>query len=221
MKCTVGHLTYNTTQVESIRDNRLFDLHYWLLSADSGLDHTPENSSASQIYNNQSERLAPILTEGLFFSKVFYSLILVDLGILSDRKLNPPLDPELLRYALNPINDFNRQGNGTLTKTDRLDPWKYSNIRPPNNPFPDENDTIPMREACDKLSDFVKPLGTQNATIYWQYSCQVPKKRSVATVALLVLVADFVLLQTAWMIMTFVADRLVSRKPQQCGVKGA
>ena len=91
----------------------------------------------------------------------------------------------------------------------------------PDGPkLPEVNDFIPMNESYANFSSTMGPLGTTEASIFWQYSCQSPEKRSTATVFLLVVVADFVLLQTAWMIMIFVADHFESKRPRAMWCEG-
>ena len=70
---TAGQLNYttNTTLTDSIKDPRLFDLAYWLLGPDGCMNNTGfDHRTAGEIYNNDTDPLAPPLSEGLFFAKV-------------------------------------------------------------------------------------------------------------------------------------------------------
>lgn len=56
-------------------------------------------------------------------------------------------------------------------------------------------------------------LGTHDATIYAQYVCSVPQKKSNGTMVLLILVANFALFQTAWAIFKYFADKAATGSP--------
>lgn len=74
------------------------------------------------LYNNASYSKSRPLTEGLFFAKVFQSLILADLSNTYTENLL--LNTELLQYALNPGNDdFNRIPGAPLSYNSSNPEW--------------------------------------------------------------------------------------------------
>ena len=105
----------------------------------------------------------------------------MDLG--NSQAPNLLLDPDMLQYALNPSDDFNRQPKAILgglgTGSHALDWFRYEGISPPGQP---------------------------ETSIYTQYICSAPKKKSIPTILLLVMVADYVLFQLWWLVFKFFAD---------------
>lgn len=200
-------LAYSTEAVESIKENKLFKLwHYFLASDGSIEDVNTHKYKPDQVYNNESNHLSRPITEGLFFAKTFYSLILVDLGEVQTPNLL--LDSELLRYALDPPDNFNRQNGGPLHNKG-LDWWYFRGISPPGQ-LPEESNSILMSQSYEKFKDQMGPLGTRRASISSQYTCSIPVLKAKVGLILSILVTNFVLLQTVWTILKFVAEQIVS-----------
>lgn len=205
---TNAQLMFYTERAGSVRDKELFKPDFYFLASDGSINN-PSNhvSGPDQIYNNKSDYLSRTMTEGLFFAKTLYSLILVDLGEVQTSNLL--LDPELLQYALDPQDNFNREEGGPLYNSKGLDWWKFQGISPPGE-LPHENNSVPMRQSYDKFKHQVGPLGTKAASIYSQYTCSVPVRKSFAGIILSMLITGFVLCQTAWTILKFMAEQAVS-----------
>ncbi|KAF2472465.1 uncharacterized protein BDR25DRAFT_14566 [Lindgomyces ingoldianus] len=200
-------MTLTPVKGKSIENSELFTLRYFTLSS-TGSAVNAVYSNPSGLYNNETLNESRPLTEALFFAKVFRSLLLVDLG--NSHTENVLLDPKLLQYVLNPPDNFNRQTGGPLRNTSLLDWWKYQGIAPPGEPA-EQKFSVPMAESYTKFKNLTGPLSTQRASIYAQYICSVAQWKSKSTVTLVVLVANFALFQTAWMIFKWLADQLVKR----------
>lgn len=215
---TNGQLGYIALPATSIKDYKIFNVTYYLLVSDGTIiNEANDKLDLEQLYNNGKALESRPLTEGLSFAKVFSSLVLVDLG--ESQAPNLLLDSELLQYALDPPDNFNREVGGPLNNGIGLDWWKYRGISPPGKPVVEEN-SVPMDQCYEKFKHQMGPLGTKTASIYTQYSCSVPVKKSTATIILLLLVANYVVLQTAWAIMVFFRDLLVSKDPKAMYCEG-
>lgn len=206
--CTSSQIAYFPGEDGSVRDNKFFKLSYYFLASDGGILNDGNHfREPDQLYNNESELLSRPMTEGLFFAKAFYSLMLVDLG--QDHAPNLLLDSDQLQYALDPPDNFNRERGGPLYAADGLDWWKFQGISPPGQPA-EESNSVPMRQSYEKFKDQTGPLQTRNASIYSQYTCSIPRRKSKANVILTMLLTGFVFSQTAWTILKFVAEQFVS-----------
>jgi hypothetical protein len=195
---TAAEMGFFSGDATSIKDVHLFNPLFYFLNS-SGSEFNQLLPDISMHYNNDSYIFSQPLTEGLFFAKVFSSLILVDLG--NSQAPNLLLDPDMLQYALDPSNDFNRQPNGVLGSgpLSTFDSFKFRGISPPGQPHILAN-SVPMDQSYAAFSNQTGQLKTQNASIYTQYICQAPKKRSTPTILLLVVVADYVLFQLWWVL---------------------
>jgi hypothetical protein len=79
---------------------------------------------------------------------------------------------------------------------------------PPNITNPcGGNNYFSMNQSHAAFSSQLSPLGTKPATTNIQYTCQAPKRKSSVTILLLVLVADWALLQAAWAIWNWILCR--------------
>lgn len=200
----------------SIRDPLLFNNWFFFLRADTGIRETMEDSglTTSMLYNNASYSKSRPQTEGLFFAKVFRSIILADLG--NNQTENLLLDPDLLQYALNPgEDDFNRIPGAPLdyNSTNR-EWWKFTGITPPGE-WPSAETAVPFHEAYAKLNDKMGELGTKAATINTVYTCSVPSKKATSTMFLVTLVANLSLFQTAWGVFKHVLDQKTTWKDEK------
>jgi hypothetical protein len=193
----------------SIKDEKLFGIWYFFLASGGGIDNQVDVTfDVGRVYNNVTFTESRPLTEGLSFAKVFRSLVLVDLG--NDEAPNLLLDPDLLQYALNPPDNFNRLPGGPLNDGRQgLDWWKIRGISPPGRPV-GAGTAVPMNESFAKFQHLTGSLGTKNASINAQYICSQPMKKGNSTMALFTLVANFALLQVVWMVFKFLADQAVS-----------
>jgi len=202
-------MTFIPGRGNSIKGTDLFDLtFFYFLQSDGSIINTFPNGLDTP-YNNLDWGLSQPMTEGLFFSKVFSSLVLVDLGNVDAP--NVLLDPELLQYALNPPDDSNRQPGGPLFNGS-FSSWRYDGISPPSDMILEQNTAVPMHQSYAMFSNQTGTLGTHPATVYTQYICSAPMRKGRITVALLVLVADYALVQTAWLIVTFFMNMYVEKK---------
>ena len=201
-------MTFIPVEGKSIKDSGLFTLRYFTLTS-TGYATNLVYPNPSNLYNNKTLNESRPLTEALFFAKVFRSLILVDLG--NNHTENVLLDPKLLQYILDPSDNFNRQPGAPLRKNNTLDWWKFQGIAPPGEPAEQEFST-PMAESYTKFKTLTGPLGTRQASIYAQYICSVGQWKSKSTITLIVLVANFALFQTGWMIFKWLADQFVKGK---------
>jgi len=213
---TRARLSYEThprSNETSIRDPLLFKNWYYFLDANTGIRETIEGPGLnySTLYNNASYSKSRPQTEGLFFSKVFRSLILADLG--NNQTENLLLKPDLLQYALDPgEDDFNRIPGAPLSyNSSNPDWWKFAGITPPGE-FPSAETAVPFHEAYARLNDKIGELGTKPATIHTVYTCSVPEKKATSTMFLYTLVANLALFQTAWGLFKHVLDQKTTWK---------
>lgn len=210
-----GQLTYTILPDTDIRSYEMFDTSYWLIASNAGIANGPgDGVDQKTFYNVEGTVASRPLTEGAWFTKVFSSLVLVDLG---QAKLpNLLLDADLLQYALDPQDDFNRLSGGPLDDDKDSDWWRWRGISPPNeSPLPVErgvpNTTVTMKTSYDAFKDLMGPLGTKDATIFTQYSCVVPQRKSNLTIFIQVLIADYVLIETCIAIASYFKNKLVQK----------
>lgn len=194
-----------------MKDSKLFSNEFFFLDNKGGVgDLGNVKPGNGEFYNNPSLDESRSLTEGSFFAKIFRSLILVDLG--NSTLPNLLLDPDLLQYALNPEeDDFNRVSGAPLRNTTKFDWFKFNAIPPPNLPL-EEKTAVPLDQAFAKFKDQTGNLETKTASIYAEYICTVPEKKSTSAMVLFTLVANLALFQTAWALFKYVLDRKVTWK---------
>lgn len=193
-------LSYRPGQVNDIKNNNFYDIWFYFLDSDGSLVNQDYTANGDQLYNNHSFAWSRPLTEGFSFARVLQSLILVDLG--NNAAPNFLLNPDMVQYALNATDDFNRFPGAPLNDgfgPESLDSWKYQGISPPGQLHIQSN-SVQMNQAYGKFQNQMGPLGTKDTRIYAQYICSIPVRKGAATIFMLTLVADFVLLQAAWAI---------------------
>lgn len=213
---TRGRLVYRTQAGNpTIRGASLFGKPDLELSVTDGALFDNVNS-ANDEYNGSGRR-APIFTEGQSFAKVFYSLILVDLGDASN-KPNLLLKEEDLRYILETPDNYNRAENATLnhtigvedTNTGVRDWWRWRGIPLPDQPW-DEVHSVPFEQSWENITAAypMGQLGTAAAQIRAEYLCSVPIQRSLASVILSTVLGNLVLLQATSVLLKFIAAQYV------------
>ncbi|KAJ4286157.1 hypothetical protein N0V90_013506 [Kalmusia sp. IMI 367209] len=212
-RARLSYETNSESSKKSIKDPSLFYNWFYFLHPDTGIRETIENSNltTSMLYNNVSYSKSRPLTEGLFFAKVFQSVILADLG--NNQTENFLLDSDLLQYALNPgEDDFNRIPGAPLNyNPTNPEWWKFAGIIPPGEE-PKAETAVPFHEAYAKLKDKIGELGIKAATIHSVYTCAVPAKKATSTMFLFTLVANLSLFQTAWGVFKHVLDQKTTWK---------
>jgi hypothetical protein len=215
-RARLSYKIHSESNKMSIRDPSLFEIWFYFLDGDTGVRETKEKYglTTSMLYNNASYSKSRPLTEGLFFAKVFRSVILADLG--NTQTENLVLDPDLLQYALNPgEDDFNRVSGAPLScnSTDcgstSLDWWKFTGIALPGE-WPSAQTAVPFHEAYAKLKDKTGKLETKAATINTFYTCSVPRGKATSAMLLFTLVANLALFQTAWGVFKHVLDQRIT-----------
>ncbi|KAI6442166.1 hypothetical protein MCOR22_006074 [Pyricularia oryzae] len=212
---------YDSNNIKSIRDANFHDLGFYLVS--SSRPHVVDDrywrknfndASFTKIYNNPEHDMSSAITEASYFAKIAHSFLLADLG--NPKLPNMLLEEEELRYFLSgQSRNINRLPNGTLSVIPSpKEDFAFLYMLPPPNSTLDQ-DLVPLNKSWDAFKDrFHKDskLETKTATIYKQYSCSVPRRKSWGRIFVLVLVADLVLLQAAWRLLTLVAGILVERQ---------
>ena len=127
------------------------------------------------------------------FAKSFYSIVLTDFG--QNNTANALTNPEGINFLLDVLSNINQNAGGG------------SGQSVPTSPMGARANTtsVKLPGAYDILKDSMGPLGANNATLYTQYACSVPKRKSTGSLLVSVLVADLVLLQAAWFILNWIA----------------
>ena len=193
--------------------------------SNGGVTHRKHQDPIGSIYNNKTYAQNYPVTEGLYFAKMFYSLVLVDLG--EQKRPNLLLDEQSLRYILDPdLNrNYNRVQGGYLNNAtnnpdtrDSTDWWRWRGIAPPGSIWSADS-VIRMEDAYDALPA-THNLTTQPARIYTRYTCSIAVPRSLPSVILLTILADLVLLHTSYLILKLIADRFVHKDPHAMHCEG-
>jgi hypothetical protein len=214
LEITLADFSFQPGSTDDMTNQGLFKVGWSYLEAsgktlNDGMLAGAGGHNTMMLYNNLTFPLSRPLTEAFFFAKVFRSLVLIDLG--NDKPSNLLLDEKLLRYALNPHDDFNREGKAPLALD--LDsgraPWR--SVR--GIPSPDGKNMSSMDDAYAHFRNMTGPLETKNASIYAQYICSVPEAKGAATAFLFTLVATLALLQTAWMIFKWLTEVAMAHEP--------
>lgn len=211
---TFGTLGYVSEETSSMVGDPSFKLpFFFFLQKNGGIRNNLGEPNAADFNSKDATKstFSRPATEGLFVVKALSSLILADLG--NNKSGNLLLDSASLQYALNPNDDFNRADGGPLNLTGgykKLFDWqRLYGISPPSDLTLNYNTAVPWREAYAAFADDVGSLGTAPATILEQYACSVPHRKSLLTIILLVMVADYVLLKAWWAIFKIIADCFV------------
>lgn len=215
-------IRYYVVDEEAILSTDMFSLYYSFLDDTNGVTSTLIN-----LYNNANP-LSAIMTEGLGWSKAWYSLILADLG----QSTLPTLlsSDDNLQYALRGTNDiFRNQSNeflpqyngsfcsyssteGNTTAISRLqDCARFYRITAPN-----DTDGTGLLYRMDRAYNIFKsqmgPLKTNNATIYSQYVCSVPVRKGNLNVILAVILGDLVFLSAMWSLYNLIVGSYLRRQ---------
>ncbi|KAI0394598.1 hypothetical protein F5Y17DRAFT_427399 [Xylariaceae sp. FL0594] len=211
----------------SIRENDLFDMSFYFIDTNAVISNdyivTQDiKASVLTLINNETTFYSPVLTEGLSFAKLFFSLIAVDLG--NSAVPNLLLNEDDLQYATSWQDDINFESGGTL------DPALLSYIPgaddiskiPPPIALPRRDQYVLINESYALFRPLTGALGTKNATIFTQYLCSVPQPKNTATMLLAILIADLVFLQAAWKLYSWLAVTIVTRRdPTAMSCKGS
>jgi hypothetical protein len=121
------------------------------------------------VYNNATFALSRPLTEAFMWSKIFRSAILADLG--NTQAENLLTNETLLRYALDPDDDFNRAPSAPLELNLYGSLWMFAAMPYPNDPF---KPPIFLNESFDAFKARNASLETQPASIFAEYICRYP-----------------------------------------------
>lgn len=185
-----------------------------------GAIFSDDKDFVEQRYNNASYFWSRPMTEGLQFAKMFRSIMEVDFGV-NDQK-NLLLDNDLLQYAINSPDDFNRPLDGDfMNRTEAADSlaWKYANgINGPSASFDIDGANTPVKDAYRLFKDKLGPLQTQPARLYAQYACSIPERKSMGSLLLALLLADLVFLQALWKTYKFAVETYLERTDPQSNV---
>ncbi|KAK5100264.1 hypothetical protein LTR70_001748 [Exophiala xenobiotica] len=174
------------------------------------------------MYNNPDTGLdvSGPLTEGLTWGKVMYSTILTDLG--QPHLQNLLQDESLLQWALQYPDDVFRKSMDDVScdydadQNCDYDWMNYGGIASPlEAPTAGGHAQTPMNQSYDAYKTFMGPLGTKNATIFSQYACSVPVRKSFGSLFLAVLVANLVFLSALWTLLNAVAGTIVKRHDRE------
>ena len=127
------------------------------------------------------------------FAKTFYSVVLTDFG--QTNTANALATPEGINFLLDVLPNINQNAGGGGGQS------------VPTTPIGVRANTtsVKLPGAYDILKDSMGALGANNATLYTQYACSVPKRKATGSLLVSVLVADLVLLQAAWFVLNWVA----------------
>lgn len=177
-----------------VRGQGAFRPEYSFLRSNGVSRH--ERNEGVSFFNNDTHTLSRPLTEGLFFAKVFQSAVLADLGARAED--NVLVDEHALRYIINPNDDFNRVDDGPLNINDTdSDWWRVRALPRPPAESNSADVAVGTDIAFDEFGGFdADKFAVAPATVYTQYFCRVPKKRSNATAVLFAVVASLSLMQT-------------------------
>ena len=125
------------------------------------------------------------------FAKSFYSTVLSDLG--QPGEMNGVADPYSLNYLLGILKDVSQHDMGVQNKT---------------------LDHYPLAEAYEQSRGVLPPLKVNSATIFAQYTCNVPKLKDPFSLIVSIVVADLVLLQGVWQLLNFATTTHLETKDE-------
>lgn len=128
-----------------------------------------------------------------YFAKSMYATVLADLGQHSNQTPNNVLlQPHLLEFLSANISDLYHQA--------KANPPPWISAGPAIRGF---------NPAVDP------PLNITDSFVYAQYLCQVPTLKSTGSLLVSVIVADLVLLQALWKLVTWVTTAWLERRDSQ------
>ncbi|ORY19033.1 hypothetical protein BCR34DRAFT_582590 [Clohesyomyces aquaticus] len=196
--------TKSTERNRSINDPQLYRLQYNFIQSNGKLDWD-EGRDSKSIYNNTAFAISRPLTEAFMWNKIFRSVILADLG--NTEAENLLTNETLLRYALDPDDDFNRVPGAPLEPAEMGNwRWMFAAMPDPYN----NSKQIFLNESFDVFKNKSKSLETKPASIFAEYICSVPGARSPVAMIMFTLVANLALFHSAWALFKYVADRYMS-----------
>jgi hypothetical protein len=212
---TLASLTFEPGDSDDITSSSFFNVSYYFQHDDGQISNRnigDPGYNVPSLFNNYTLDVSPPITEAWHFAKVYRSLIMVDLGDNTTTS-NLLFTTDNLQYALNPPDDFNRGSNGTLAGRG-FDWWRVNAIAPPGHILNGKNTSVPMNQTLSEFnsSHIMGPLGTKDASIYAQYTCTVPQRKSTLALIFTVLVADFAVLSAAYNGFKFIAQRAAQKR---------
>ncbi|MCJ1295250.1 hypothetical protein MMC34_006812 [Xylographa carneopallida] len=181
-------LTFQSTNISDLNSLDFFHVGWHFLLSDGTFiltnSYNLSTAAASSTWPN-------IWTPAAAFAKVFYSVILADLGEAHGGNILD--DPALLQS----YTDFhNLTNNASAVET----PWLQAG---------------PARASYDELAPSLGPLAITPSTIYAQYFCQVPVVKAGGTLFVTILVADLVFVQALWHILHWATTAWLERHDKQ------
>ena len=118
-------------------------------------------------------------------AKSFYSTVMTDLG-QTDTQSNILLNATALQYFTRNFTDMRSQVLNAIPG--------------------------PANDSYETLKDQTGPLNTSTSTITNKYLCQIPKRKSIGTLILSILVADLVFLQASWKLLNLCTSSWLTYK---------
>ncbi|KAI0189786.1 hypothetical protein EV127DRAFT_340643 [Xylaria flabelliformis] len=191
----------------SIRDPDLFDIKFAFITEKGQIINNYEDGRGLELINNDSAVFSPVLTEALYFAKLMHSLAMLDLG--NSQLSNFLLDDESLRYVTSGSGNINRQPGGIF-----YDYVSWANgglLGEIISPF-NGSQFVPINESYAALSSLVGPLGTNSSTIFAQYICSIPTRKSAGSLLLAIILADLVFLQAGRKIFDWGVQAVMTRQ---------
>lgn len=188
-KAYVRYRPNKNLTITDIMDPKYFRLQWWMVVGrnDSSLGiyyHGKRESYYAYNYTEQKRWPDSWWNPTEKLAKSMWSTILVDLGV--NTTSNILLDPKKLQ-------DF------TADMVDSNDHKTSARRGPETKPY-------------DPTSTRYGPLGTTPAVINAVYICNVPRRKSVGTLAWSIILADLVFLQALWIIFKLSVDAYLERK---------
>ena len=210
---TKGQITFTPNKTNDVKAYDFFRMQFYFLAGDGQIRNYVYDDLSIMYNNLDNIAYSGPLTEGLSWAKIMYSMILVDLG--QSRSQNLLLNQDLLQGMLQYPDDKVRQSLDPYSCDDQnicYQDWKnFGAIAAPND-VPDSAIQKPMNQSYEAYKSMMGPLGTKSTTVFSQYSCSVPIKKSTGSLFLAVLIADLVFLQVMWTLLNVVAGIIVAKR---------
>ncbi|KAM7211020.1 hypothetical protein V8F06_013605 [Rhypophila decipiens] len=129
-------------------------------------------------------------------AKVFYSLLLADLGqpddtVVTSRNILVDWTDELM--------ELNDEATGVPRDWTYINYWKDATV---DMALPSKDNGTASPAGASTIAGGIGSDWTRS-TIYTQYTCQVPKQRVTGSVIIAVFISDLVLLQALWTVFTW------------------
>lgn len=176
----------NENSTDIMSSNFMHGAYACIIDDGDGQFHTTywanytEGATLEELYSarNNFGQKNLILPGTYRLARAMYSTVMSDLGQDIDPKLNALLRPESLQDFTSGINYSMKWRTGQ--------PWWI--VFQPG----------PATADYEQLKDSTGELEVTPSVISTRYSCQIPKRKSAASLVLSIFVADVVLLQVAW-----------------------